>query len=495
MASEPKFKHAVKWAFVMNLGEKGFSTIFTFVLAYKLGPSDFGIVALAMIYILFVQMFLEQGLAAALIQRKNLRPEHLDSVFWMDLVVSVFLVALSVGFSGWWSVRNHTPQLAAVISVLSLTIPIEGLAIVQRSILQREMDFRSLSVRSNVSIVIGGIVGLAMAYKGFGVWSLVGQKLTADVSALAILWKLSHWRPRFHFSISSFKELLGFSSSNFVAKLGAFAEGQADAVFMGLFFTPAAVGIYRFAMRLRDTVADFGVIPLQTVSLSEFSRFQDNPEELRRSLLVVVRMVSILTIPALAGLAAISKPLCSMTGEKWVPGVNALIIVCFSGILTTLMRFVRPMLQAISRPGFVAAWVWFQTSANVAMLIMIARFFKHMTLGKEVTVISVARLLSVALVGWPILVYTLRRFCKISAKDLFVATWPSLASGIAAAAPVMLLNASGLLNGLKPVFTVGVESAVGGVAALAVMFWLDAQLRNLTLAWVSKFFRVAMFET
>ena len=185
MTSKKSFLNSVKWAYTGNWGERSFSALFTIVLAALLGPRDFGTVAIAMIYIAFLQMFLDQGFMAALIQKKNLKPEHLDAVFWMDLVLSLFLVGTSILLSGWWAAKNHTPEAATLISVLSLCIPIEGLAAVQSAILSRNMDFRALSIRSNIAVLFSGVIGIGMAIAGFRVWALVGQQLARESCGLA----------------------------------------------------------------------------------------------------------------------------------------------------------------------------------------------------------------------------------------------------------------------------------------------------------------------
>ena len=148
MTSNKSFLNALKWAYTGNWGERAFSALFTFILAAILGPHDFGTVAIAIVYISFLQIFLDQGFMAALIQKKNLEPEHLDAVFWMDLVLSLFLVGMSILLGGWWAARNHAPEASSLISVLSLCIPIQGLAAVQGAILNKNMDFKALSIRS-----------------------------------------------------------------------------------------------------------------------------------------------------------------------------------------------------------------------------------------------------------------------------------------------------------------------------------------------------------
>jgi len=158
MTDRKSFRTAVKWAYVMQASEQGLNVFFTFLFAALLGPRDFGTVAMAMAYLAFIKLFLEQGLLPALVQRKDLRKEHLDTVFLLNVAVSLVLVGLSISLSGWWSRLNHLPLLAPVISVLSASIFLEGLTVVQKAVLERAMDFKSFSVRSFVANMAGGIV-------------------------------------------------------------------------------------------------------------------------------------------------------------------------------------------------------------------------------------------------------------------------------------------------------------------------------------------------
>ena len=281
------FLNAVKWAYTANWGERAFAALFTFLLAALLGPRDFGVVSLAMVYIAFVQMLLNQGLMAALIQRKELDDAHLDTVFWTNVGLSLTLAGLSVLFSHWWAKMNRLPELVAIVSTLSLCIPIEGLAIVQIALLQRQMDFKVLALRANASVLLGGVVGVAMAWRGYGVWALVGQQLAKDLIALTLLWGHGQWWPRARFSWKHLRDLMGFSTSNFVSQLAIFFDAQGGAILMGALFGPVAVGLYRLAERVVSSVSAVATSSIQAVSLPEFSRLQDKPDELRQILLRV----------------------------------------------------------------------------------------------------------------------------------------------------------------------------------------------------------------
>ena len=478
MAEEQTFRRAVTWAYIMNWGDKGFSVLFTFVLAAVLGPRDFGIVAIAMIYILFIRMFLEQGLAAAVIQRKELTREHLDSVFWMNMVLSLLLVGISIAFSRWWAALNHLPTLGPVISALSLSIPIEGLTIVQRSILQREMDFKSLSLRTNISALVGGIIGLGMAFTGFGVWALVGQLLGRDIVSLCALWKLSSWRPRPRLSFRSLAQLLHFSSSTFIAQLGVFANTQADALMLGAFFGPTAVGLYRLAERVSASVLTASTSSLQSVSLPQFSRFQDDSLGLRRNMFSFLRLCSIVTVPAMAGIAVTSRPLMAVLGKTWGPAGDVLPILCVFGVIVAFAQFTGPLLQALSKPHYVAMFVWAQAIASAAVLMASAFLLRNAALGTQVVGVATSRLVTSVLVSGPILFYVLRRFGGIRARDFLAAVTPSLFAAGAIIASVsslsMVLKAVVLT---RPLTLLMAEIVVGTIAGVGTLLFVDGQLR------------------
>lgn len=476
MSRQPNFRRAVYWAYAMNWGAQGFGALFTFVLASILGPREFGAVALAMIYIAFVQMILDQGLYAALIQRKDLRPEHLDAVFWLNIAVSLVLIGLSVGFSRWWARVNHLPELALVISVLSASILIEAFAKVQRAVLQREMDFKRLAIRSNGSVVAGGVMGLALALKGYGVWALVGQRICEDSAALILLWSVGHWRPRWRFSLDPVRDLLGFSMASFVNKVGDFAYAQADATFMGIFFGPVAVGLFRLGQRLMGQVLDSATTALQVVSFSEFSRLQDRPIELRQSVLRCVRLASVLSLPALAGLAACGGHLMAVLGAKWAPAADALTILCLFGITQALSRFTGPLLSAKGKPHLLAVLTWTINAVSIGALLFAAILLKNASVTRQITGIALTRFVVGAGLMAPIFLFFLLRFSQTPVKSFLGAIGPSSLAACATSAAVILLNVSGLLKGLRPTVCLAADVVAGGLVGIGTLLALDRQL-------------------
>ena len=489
MSGKPSFRNSVKWAYSASWGEKTFSAIFTFVLAGILGPRDFGIVSIALIYIAFLQLFLDQGLAAALIQKKHLDQEHLDAVFWMDLVLSFGLVLVSIVFSRKWAGMNHAPEVAHVISVLSGCIPIEAMALIQSTLLRREMDFRSISIRTNASVLVGGLVGIVMAFAGFRVWALVGQQIVRDLTALVLLWKLSPWRPRFEFSWKHLKDLMGFSIPNFASQLGVFAGAQADSLVLGLIFGPVAVGLYRVADRVVNSIVTMATSSVQAVSLPEFSKLQDQPEELRKSALICVWLSSTLTLPILSGVAAVSWALMATLGSKWIPAVNALKLLSLVGIASVFSSFTGPLLQALYRPHQHAMLEWARVVAGTLLLIGAGLLVRNNPVGWQILGIALARLALTACLVMPIFLFILMRLTGISFGNLASAVMPSALASVGVVGSVTLFQVSGLLVDGKPVVLLIAETIIGGATGLVVLLAFDSQLRRLALSLKQSAFR------
>jgi teichuronic acid exporter len=482
MPNQRSFLHAVKWAYTGIWGDKAFSALFTFVLAAILGPRDFGVVSIAMIYILFLQMFLDQGFMSALIQKKNLEPEHLDAVFWMDIALSLLLVSISVLLSGWWAAKNHAPELRKIIPALSLCIPIEAMSAVQSAILRRDMDFKGLSIRSNFAVLLSGIIGMGMALAGFGIWALVGQQVARDSIGLAAIWRLSHWRPRFEFSWRHLGDLSGFSVWIFVAQLANFADMQSASALLGLLFGPVAVGLYRLADRLAASVVSMATSSIQAVSLPEFSRYQDNSQQLRKSALACIRLSSTVTLPALAGLAAVSRTLMTALGPKWSPASRVLEVLSVMGTGAVFAYFTGPMMQALSKTRRIAALEWCRTIAGIAILVTVGLAVRHSPLAGQLTWIALARAGTLGLLVAPVFLYVLMRLCEISLTDLLRTVAPSAIASAGVVAIVLLIRASGLLVTAKPLVSLLVEVVSGGVVGLFAVLLLDGALRQSVFA-------------
>ena len=483
------FFGSLKWAFYMTWADRAFSVFFTFLLAAILGPRDFGVVALALIYISVVQLILEGGIQTAVVQRQNLEDDHLDSAFWANLAWCLVLAAASFLLAGWWARLNGVPELENVVKVLSSLLLIWGLTIVQLAIFQREMRFRALAVRETVAVLVGGVIGLVLALRGAGVWALVAQQLGFAATQLVLLWAMSTWKPHFRFSRSHARELVGFSSGVFLSNLGGFINRRADALLMGIFFGPTAVGLYRLADRFSDNLLELTMRPVGYVSLPFFSRLQDDRPALKDAVASCIRTTLILTVPAMAVMAACSDFLMALMGPEWAPAADVLKLLALVGIGKAIVFFTGPLLFAVARPHLRALMLWALAALSAGTVLLVGWLLTDdpsreqaigMAASRAAYFVAVVIPVNLAVVCW-ITGLRPRSFLPWLVSPLL-----SAAAGIAA---IALLELAGLLDGLPAFAALLIAGATSCLAAGAVLFALEPRARQLVRPVLRKLMR------
>ena len=234
--------------------------------------------------------------------------------------------------AGWWADANNMPRLEGVIHVLSILIIVEGLGIVQHALMERQLDFKKLALRSNLSVLLGGVAGVTLALTGAGVWALVAQQIVLETTLLVMMWVLNPWRPGLRFSVTHARELVGYAANVFAANLAGFVNRRADALLMGIFWGPVAVGLYRLADRVVDVVLEVTMRPVGLVSLPVLSRLQNDPEQLREAVARCLRTTLLISVPVLLVVLATSDELMAMLGTEWEQAGIALQFLCLVGI-------------------------------------------------------------------------------------------------------------------------------------------------------------------
>jgi O-antigen/teichoic acid export membrane protein len=468
---------SLKWAFVMNLGQRGLATAFTFVLAAILGPEEFGLVAMGLAFVTLIQVVLEQGISTAIVQRERLEDRYVDAAFWLNLAWCLLLAAVSVGLAGWWASANDTPELRDVIAALSGLLLIWGLMIVPMSLLQRDSRFKELAAAWNVAALAGGVVAVALALTGAGVWAFVAQQLVMDGVAVAVMIATLRWRPRLRFSWTHARELLGFSSSVFVANLGGFVNRRADTLLMGLFFGPLAVGLYRIADRIVDLVLEFTMRPIGVIALPHFSRLQSDPEGLRDSVEKCLRLTLLATVPALAVVAATSDFVLALFGDEWAAAATVLPLLCVVGVVKGLVFFTGPLLFAVAKPLLRAAMLWVLGALSAVAVVAVGAALADSSIEDQITGMGASRALLFLVAILPINLAILHRYGGLRLRPLVRVLPGPLASAVAAAAVGVALAAAGLLEEVGAVPAAILAVGAAGGAAVAVLLVLEPEAR------------------
>lgn len=363
-----RFSNALSWSYVLTSTRLAMTLLVSLVLARLLGPEAFGLVAMGLAFIAFIELLAKQGLSNAIIQQVDLRIAHFQAAFWLIAVAILVLTPLAMLSSAWWAAINETPRLHPVLLWLSLLVPLKGLAVVPEAQLMRAMDFRALAIRAFVATAIGGMVGIIAALLGAGVWALVAQQLTMAAIELALVWQLSNWLPQLRFEKQRAKELLGFSSKITLASFAVYLERQADSLLIGLFFGPVIVGLYRMANRLASVARELASGAVRSTYLPELARFEDDREAFLARSLELLRISMLLALPLLGALVSLARPILGILGDEWLPALVALQMLAIAMAFGCVTQYAGPLLQAIGRPGL------FATTSAVTATLSVAAF-------------------------------------------------------------------------------------------------------------------------
>jgi O-antigen/teichoic acid export membrane protein len=350
--SNKKIVQGIAWTGAANWGCQLLGFAVYAGLARLLNPSTFGLVAIAGVYVAFIQVLVTQGFGVAIIQRSQIDREHLDSAFWIAVATAALFCGLSLLFAGQIARIFHEPGVSRVIAWLSLSILFYALSSVPTAILTRELDFRSLAIRSLLSTVVAGVVGLAMAFAGWGVWSLVGQQLVNAILGCFCLWWAVSWRPSFLVSRRHLQDLYGFSLSVAGNDVLWFFSQKSDQTLVGYRFGSVGLGPYSLSSRLVSLLHDGIISPLQLVAFPAFSQLQAEPLQFERALHKFCEMCSFVSFPVFAGIIAIAPDLVPwLFGSKWAAAIPILQILAVYGALRSALSFVHPLMLSKGRAG------------------------------------------------------------------------------------------------------------------------------------------------
>lgn len=331
--------NGMKWGLLDNLANSGITFLVGLVLARILSPTEFGILGIIIIFINLSVVIIDGGFATALIRKPDATQDDYNTVFYVNVLVSVVLIALLCLGADAIAVFFCQPLLSSVLPAMSIILLFNAGSLIQKTILVKRLDFKSQACVSLVSSVVSGVLGIASAYKGLGVWALAVQQISRQFFMMVGLWIANHWLPALRFSIQSFKELFGFGAKLLAANVINSLYKDMFLAVIGKMYTARDLGYYNRADQFNMIFSNnFGQI-VQKVSLSSLSQVQDNAERLRSAYRKLMRYIGMFAFAAVFGLAAIAKPLIvTLIGEKWLPSVYLLQIMSLYAAIYPLQQ-------------------------------------------------------------------------------------------------------------------------------------------------------------
>lgn len=363
------------WNSIEKFGTLIISFVVNIILARKLMPEDFGCISMLLVFISISEAFIEGGFGTALIQKKVPTDDDYSTAFYWNIVLSVvFYVTLFV-CAPVISRFYHIALLSKVLRIEGVILISNSLSIIQRTILQKKMNFKQLAKINLFSVSLGSVVGVILAYLGWGVWSLVVKMLISSICTTSLLWTLSKWHFSGNFNKDSFKGLFSFGGLMLLSNLVDRIYSNAQALLIGRCLSAKDLGYYEQARKLEEIPVSAITSVVPNVSMPVFSELQDDKLKLRDVLRKNIKMISFVTIPLMILMIVIAEPLFTLLyTSKWSSSIPYFRIICLSGLLMPSISINQNICRALGKGPLFFNTQLFKRVIGICVLIIGVRF-------------------------------------------------------------------------------------------------------------------------
>ncbi len=317
------------WKLLENGGSQGIQFLVAILLARLLTRAEYGTVGIIMIFITIANVIVQNGFSTALIQRQKADETDFSSVFYFSLGAAFLMYGILWGLAPWIGKFYGIRELSDIVRVLALVLFPGAVISVQTAWVSRQMEFKGLFLSTFAASVVSGMISVFMAYRGFGVWAMVGQQLAYYVCLMAVLFVTVTWKPAFLFAWKSIRQLLGFGWKLLAASLIDTLYNNLYGLIMGKIYNEEVLGVYNRGEQFPKLIVNNLGAAIQSVLLPAFSSKQGDMRAMRDMLRRAVRLSSFLVLPMLFGLCGVADTLVlALLGEKWLACVPYLRIMC-----------------------------------------------------------------------------------------------------------------------------------------------------------------------
>ena len=340
------------WKLLERISSQVVTFVISIVLARILMPDDYGIIAIVLVFINIANVIVDGGLSTALVQKKEADRTDFSTIFWVSILLATLLYGILYVGAPLIALIYDKDILTPTLRVLGLTIFFNSFNSIQRAYVSRYMLFRKLFFTSAVAQLVSGLIGIAMAYNGFGVWALVGQQISSSVFICVLMLLIIRWYPRWEFSKEKFKGLFDFGWKIFLTNFIITIYGEIRSIVIAKLYQPSALAYFDRGKSLPQLLMSNMLTTLNTVLLPTFSNEQDNPERVKQMMRRSVQVGYFFVAPLLVGLFFASKELVLvLLTEKWLPAVPFIQIFCIAYFLMPIQNVNITAIQSLGYSG------------------------------------------------------------------------------------------------------------------------------------------------
>lgn len=324
------------WSFADNLLQQTVNFIVGIILARILLPEEFGVLGIISVFIAISNTFVNSGLSDALINKKETSETDYNTVFWANVVLGIFTYTLLFLIAPFIAIFFNQESLTNLIRITAISVILVSFSSIQRTILTKNIDFKTITVVSIISVFLSGTIAVYMAFKGYGILSLVIRIVLGQLFSLILFWILNSWRPKLIFDFESFKSMYRYGVNLFLSRIMNSIYDNLYYFIIGKFFSPASLGYYTRAESFKNLVSTNIINTVQRVSFSALSAKKDENNQLdlfkkfiSGTFFITSFFMTILFVSA-------NEIILILIGDKWATSILYLKILSISGLFMPL---------------------------------------------------------------------------------------------------------------------------------------------------------------
>lgn len=374
-SDKEKVISGITWKLAERMSSQGMTFILSIILARLLMPSQYGIVAMINIFIIFANVFISAGFSSSLIQKKDADDLDFSTIFYCTLTIAILMYGIMYVCAPFIADFYGMPELSLLTRVFSITLIISSYQTVQNAYISRHMIFKKNFYATSVGTLISGIIGVTMAYKGFGVWALVVQQISNRIINTLTLFSFVKWKPMLIFSWQRARSLMDYGSKILASTLVSTIYKEVRQLIIGAVYSPADLALYNRGAHYPGLVTTNLDSTLRSVLFPAMSNHSDDLPRVKNMLRKAIKNSSYITFFFLTLLAVASAPLIHlMLTDKWMGCVPYMQIFCFSFMIQTVSVSNLQALKAIGKSNEVLKLELFKKPAFLILVLAAVPF-------------------------------------------------------------------------------------------------------------------------
>jgi O-antigen/teichoic acid export membrane protein len=355
--TEPSLKNktilSLFWSFIDKFGQQILNFLSMLILMNIVAAEDYGKIGSLAVFIAFSSILIDSGFGRALLNRQNLTNKDYSTVFIFNVLFSLLLYSLLFISAPFLGKVFHSSEVTPIARIVFISIILNGLGLIQQTILTKKADFKGLSKINITSLLIANIIAVVLALYGFGVWALVAQILLYALFRTIFLWVYSNWRPTFYFSVNSLKSFFAFSSKLLLTNTISTVGNNIYPSLIALFYPMNQVAYFNQAKKYQEipflTISN----TFRSVAMLVLSEINSESERMKRVVSKMMKSIAFIAFPLGFIMILLAESLFFLFfKDKWLSAVPFFQALTLAGMMSPFVYIFNELFIAKERSTY-----------------------------------------------------------------------------------------------------------------------------------------------